>query len=899
MVRCANTAELSTTVLPRVTPPISTGTGAPVARAAGARTSERHWVLDRLVPFSLLAIAFPIALLTAWKTLDWLEPGGKRFPGFFVMENGVVPTIGLFHWTGMTHRMPFAARVVAADGRPVHSNADVYAHVAALPPGTVVDYTIEKDGRRDTRRIPTMLFQPFDYAATLGLFVLNGLMGLLAGFVVSLLKPRNAAARAFLLYGFFWGLFPLTGTALYDPDLAWLSPFYFVTQAVFPATFIHLGLVFPTERNFVRRHPASLYVPYVVSAALFAWISHSYFAEPPSWRPLQAAFLYNGISMPIFLGLLAYSYWENRSPMVRPRLQAIIPSFVIAAALAIYGFLNTGVDGDFPINLVAVTPIFFFASIAYAITAHDAFDINRLLRRTALYFALSLVIAVAYAAIIALVSVFLPPAELVASVGFQVPVFVLFGLFFHPLRDRLQDLIDTTFFRHGVDFRRTVSDVSAALTSVLDLREIFERVGATVVPCFALESFSAVLWVDDGVMVWRYDAARRRMSEETDVHGFDLVRDRLLERDLRPIVLIDYENGAPMDPALAAEAGPGTPAIIMPLAAGEHLLGAILLGGKRSGLPFSRDDLDLLDTLAAQSAIAIQNALSYRSLQALNASLEDRVHERTSALVRSHAALAHKHEEVERAYDELRAAQRQLVQSEKMASLGQLVAGVAHEINNPVSFIVGNLEPLHDKLAALDAAVARSGNAEILALVRRVSAIIETIGRGAERTAGIVQDLRTFSRVGDAERKPCDLHESIEVSLRLLKPKWTARVQIERDYGEIPPLSVVPGQINQVLMNLLANAFDAIADRGIVRITTRRVGDVVRISIADDGTGIPAHQLDRIFDPFFTTKPQGAGTGLGLSISHGIVEDHHGRIEVESRMGEGTTFTVCLPMEPQ
>ena len=134
------------------------------------------------------------------------------------------------------------------------------------------------------------------------------------------------------------------------------------------------------------------------------------------------------------------------------------------------------------------------------------------------------------------------------------------------------------------------------------------------------------------------------------------------------------------------------------------------------------------------------------------------------------------------------------------------------------------------------------------------------------------------------------------MSLRLLKPKWDQRITIERAYGELPPIRAVPGQINQVFMNILGNACDAIADRGTIRIATARERDTVRIAITDDGAGIPRELVDRIFDPFFTTKAQGQGTGLGLSISHGIVEDHGGRIDVESRIGEGTTFTVRLPV---
>src|SRR5262249_3699314 len=294
------------------------------------------------------------------------------------------------------------------------------------------------------------------------------------------------------------------------------------------------------------------------------------------------------------------------------------------------------------------TPIVFFASVAYAITAHDAFDINRLLRRTALYFALTLVITGTYAAILVVASLFVPTGNLVASVGFQIPVFVLFGLLFQPVRNRLQTVIDETFFRREVDYRRAVSDVSAALTSVLDLGEIFDRVGETVTRSFALESFAAVLWVEDQTRIWRYRKQTGRTVEERSPQPFAVLRERLRASADRPLGLVDYETGREADPVLSADLGRDGPALAVPISARQTVLGAFLRGRKRSGLPFSRDDLDVLGTLSAQSAIAIQNALSYRSLQELATSLEDRVRERTSELERSNAELGRKHDEVER-----------------------------------------------------------------------------------------------------------------------------------------------------------------------------------------------------------------------------------------------------------
>jgi signal transduction histidine kinase len=158
-----------------------------------------------------------------------------------------------------------------------------------------------------------------------------------------------------------------------------------------------------------------------------------------------------------------------------------------------------------------------------------------------------------------------------------------------------------------------------------------------------------------------------------------------------------------------------------------------------------------------------------------------------------------------------------------------------------------------------------------------------------------VKDLRSFSRLGEATRKPVDLRDGVEVSLRLLEPRWRGRITVHRDYGEVPPIECDPGPMNQVFMNLLANACDAIAAEGNIWIATRQDGDEVTVTIRDDGAGITAETASRIFEPFFTTKDVGGGTGLGLAISHSVVSAHGGRITLESCPGAGSTFRIVLP----
>ena len=173
--------------------------------------------------------------------------------------------------------------------------------------------------------------------------------------------------------------------------------------------------------------------------------------------------------------------------------------------------------------------------------------------------------------------------------------------------------------------------------------------------------------------------------------------------------------------------------------------------------------------------------------------------------------------------------------------------------------------------------------------------MIEIMARGAERTTAIVRDLRSFSRLGEAARKPVDLQDSLEVTLRLLESRWRDRLTIHRDYTAMPPVECDPGQVNQVFMNLLANACDATPAGGNIWVSTQLRGEDACVTIRDDGAGIPPESLGRIFEPFFTTKDVGSGTGLGLAIAHGIVETHGGRLEVESTPGAGATFRVLLP----
>jgi signal transduction histidine kinase len=298
--------------------------------------------------------------------------------------------------------------------------------------------------------------------------------------------------------------------------------------------------------------------------------------------------------------------------------------------------------------------------------------------------------------------------------------------------------------------------------------------------------------------------------------------------------------------------------------------------------------------------------------------LEVRVRQRTAEWTIANAALKLEKEEQARLIKALTAAHSQMLQSEKMASLGQLAAGVAHEINNPVGFVNSNLGTLQKYLQELfqvleayehrEAELSPESRAALTEIKRKAdleymrsdvdNLLTESIS-GMQRVKRIVQDLKDFSHMDTQERQWADLEHGLDSTLNIVWNELKYKAEVVKEYAGIPKILCIPAQLNQVFMNLLVNAVQAIEAHGRITVRTGEAGNEVWVEIEDTGSGIKPEHLDRIFDPFFTTKPVGAGTGLGLSLSYGIVRDHGGRIEVRSEIGKGSVFRVVLPKEPK
>lgn len=412
--------------------------------------------------------------------------------------------------------------------------------------------------------------------------------------------------------------------------------------------------------------------------------------------------------------------------------------------------------------------------------------------------------------------------------------------------------------------------VDAALDQALERIARFEGVNRSYIYLLDGEELHAInLWTDHGSSgAWK--------DRRVPVGDFRWAIERLAKGETVVYEVVERhpasETGALRERVRSS--------VCVPMHAAGTLFGYVGFDALRDAKTWRDPTVRLLRTAGNIFASVLERSRVQRALDEAYATMEQTVERRTAELSQKHS---------------------QLVQAEKMAALGQLVAGVAHEINTPLGAIKSNADTLMRTFERMTPALAETENPAALAkaakLLEGASKLNEINVQAIERIAGIVSSLRQFARLDQAEIDTMDLHEALDNTLTLVHHQFKHRIEVERDYGGIPPIECHPQQINQVIMNLLVNAGQAIEGSGRVRIRTRLVGDDVVLEVQDSGKGIDAASLGKIFDPGFTTKGVGIGTGLGLSIVHQIVEEHRGEIHVESEPGQGATFRVRLPVK--
>ena len=718
-----------------------------------------------------------------------------------------------------------------------------------------------------------------DWTQTPGLVALHALLVLVAALYLATgaaawwMKPDRVEAWALLLFCSTLAAAFAT-LAQYRLTLAGWNGFA-LSVPLMGATCFHFFTSYPIEPGWVVRRRGIQHLPYALAAGLAALCLLESSLPLTAGSGIRASVAFSQALVLVSLVVMAVERRRHRDGPLRARADLVFWSATVGflPLIGVY-LINPLMESSLALAAALIWSSLFPLGVGIGMIRGELFELRSIAKSSAAYGAATLAITGLFAFLITFADAAVARLE-ISLRWFQVAFLFFAILAFNPLRNRLQDLVDRFFDRDREAYRVAVREISEAMVSMVSLQEIADRILLALTDTMGVERAMVLMADEDGkplrAVAWRGDWEEEALEVEIP-SGHPIWKQLWMRREDLSRPDFDEEPDVEYREACRDVFDTLEVELLVPILYGVDLLGAIAVGRKVSGDRLVGDDRTLLRTLANQSSIAIENAKAFDEIAKLNETLEARVEERTS---------------------ELRETQAQLVQAEKMKSLGQLVAGVAHELNNPIGFVHANLQLLDEYILKLVEAQQAGGDA-----ARPREAIAKLLSRsreGTERVKKIVADLRTFSRMDQAELQDTDLHEEIDRTLGLMEPRFKNGVEVKRDYGELPTVRCYAGQLNQVFLNLLMNACDAMEDRGVIEIRTRPTPDGVRLEFRDHGPGITEEVRGRIFDPFFTTKGVGEGTGLGLSLSHGIVERHGGQIAVESEPGEGTTFVIDLP----
>ncbi len=864
-----------------------------MSRSVSVSQLRRPAVLGVLLLLSALTV---IAFASSTR---WL---GATFPGFFLMDNRVVPSIGLSHWTGMRAGNLYQHQVVTVDDEAVAQASTVYRRVAGHPVGTIVRYGLQTGGAVEEHAIASMRFAFGDYLLTFGALLLNGVVFAAVGIGVWILGPRAPATIGTALLTLTVGVFCLSAMDLYGP--AWFFRLHVVSEALIPITLLHLTLVFPVRRlaSLHGRTLVGLYGLAAVLVAVYEWRLYDADAYSAIHNLCTLAMGIVGVG---FIASGIQAYVTSTSQLVRKRLGIIALGAVVGFAIPAWILTWSSIaGGDQAINIATFTAFLFPVSLAYAVVKHDLFEIDAMLRRGLEYLALTGTIVAFYAALVLTSSFALQGAAITESPAFPLVFSVLVIALFHPLRVRIQRVVDRLYHRTGYSAQVTLERASSALMATLELEDICTLTVETI--CQALLVDDVALWIRSGAEFRAAFAGTSGAAAPPAIPAIHPILQRLRATN-RPLASYEFadEAGGAADAAECRAAFDALGAeIVLPIGSGD-LVGALVLGPKRSHAMYSSEDVGFLATFANQIAIAISNARAYREIEDLNTGLERKVTERTGELASANAELARSLRERERAYRELERSQENLVRAEKMAALGRLTAGIAHEINTPLGASLNALtvveQLLHEYASSIgDPSVTETDHQEIAGeLTQQVANVTTWTTKAASYIRSIKAHTRSLDQV---EQRRFDLAQLIEDARLLLDH----RLRLSSCVMEVACPSGVtlvgdPGKLAQALTNLITNAVDAYEGQsrdGVVRVDVRVTDTHVVIGVEDEGCGIPAPQLERIFEELYTTKDPGKGTGLGLAISRDIVVNcFRGRIDVSSTPGRGSRFTLTIPHE--
>ncbi len=823
---------------------------------------------DRLKKSAFSVLAFLLLIFCIGNFVLGITWIGRSYPGFFFYGNMVVTDItpGVENGEQLTR---FKDRVLEANGLPVGSPSELLHITDALPVGTNVEYTIERNGSSFKVGIPVQAFNVRDFIQMFGVIFLMGAVFFVIGALVLRIKANARESRAFFLFCaaicvWFIGSFDAQASHIMEQIVffAWIFS---------PVAGIHLMFIFPSDTRIKASAQNIISLVFLFISAMLFILQYIFFHSYDVWKYINTVtWMYVVLSTFIFPASSLMTYLHPASALAKQRAQIILLGCIfglLVPALTVAGI--TVFNINLPYNLMALPVVIFPLSIAYAIVKHKLFDIDVILEKALTYGLLTgTVVAMSALTIFAFNVVFARYG------GWRNPAFfVVLSAFLvialNPLKNRIQDFVDLTFFRKKYDYKRTVEEVSYAMTSLLSLDKIVDKIISIIESTMFASPVLVYIYNQDTGVYEAYvkdgsdlpaGAAEPMREDSALVRELNQQRKELFREDLISDDRYKHDSEELLD-----EFDRFTASIFVPVFFKRQLIGFIVLGDKKSKLSYTSRDVNLLRILANQSAIAIENALAFK-------------------LVEDYA------KKLERTNVELKDMQTQLVHAEKMSAIGQLAAGVAHEIRNPLNIIEGARYYLSTYMVNHE-------NAET------VGEYLDYIKQEIDRTNRLIDSLLKFSKAEPPYFEKVDINAVLDNVVILVRKQLSdnnVNLSTKLDPG-IPMIMADPNQLWQVFINIILNAIQAMPKGGsLVVETSLGYSDSgpapsrnVCITFEDTGVGIAKEDITRIFDPFFTKKDM--GTGLGLSIAYKIIEKHSGRIIVSSEKEKGTVFTIELP----
>jgi len=632
-----------------------------------------------------------------------------------------------------------------------------------------------------------------------------------------------------------------------------------------------------------------VYLAYVYSVFLVCLIPTPLYIESMQ-KHFFGFFARGGILYPLFgagglfaniyiLVLINSSIRREKSSIQKNKLKYVFAGF------GIMGLIN-GLDvlpilgySFYPPGNMSFIPLIIFA---VGLLRHDLLDMGILIKKGLLYSLITALLTCIYAFLIIAADEVFKNFNFSDSFYFPILLFLFVAIIFGPVKTKVQTVIDHIFSKGKYDYQKTIKRVSRMIASVLDFDEIAKLLIQTVFKAMQVEHCILFLRDISGTGFKEYSSKEKHIKSTYSISSLDksfIIN--FMKEHHQPIIrkrIAGRKKGAD-ELSLLSDLDRLGAEVVLPMIFKDRLSGFIVLGEKISGDFFSPEDLDLLETLSSQSALAIENANSYRRLDELNRNLEEIVRERTAKL---NDTLIEKEK-----------TQDQLIRSESLAAIGQLVAGTAHELNNPLTSVSSLVQSTIEDLVQM---------ADKVTLDEELIDDLKFAHKELDRARDIVSSLLGLSRQTQTYTEPVNLNMVVTDALRILYNEYKHYdLEISEDYApDLPDIQGNFANLGQVVLNIIKNAIQAVADnKGTIFLTTRFDENAHRVvfTCRDTGPGIDKSIQKDIFKPFFTTKVVGKGTGLGLYICHEIVKKHGGALSLEETDKQGTCFVMRLPSE--